>query len=481
MAIMQKNFCNLKRSSKITMYELIAYFLFRRIVVSITDERSIMNSVQFTYKKSCSIPQGTLGHLHAVLLPKIHHIKNSLPKKYETEYAALYAPFDSDRQEKIITLAQAKKALNPALFIIIGIGGSNLGAAAVIQALYGTLYATTYQPSIFFADTLDSDYIATLLQKTENTLKNNETVLVNVISKSGTTTETIANFALFYDLIKKYHPHTYHDFFVITTDEHSPLWQFSQQETFTALAIPAHIGGRYSVFSAVGLFPLAFLGVDIAQLCAGAQHTITHRTQEVLDHNPAAINACILFSLYQKGYYIHDTFLFLPALENLGKWYRQLLGESIGKMYDTNNSLVNVGITPTVSIGSTDLHSVGQLYLSGPNNIFTTFVSVKQTKHTVSTPAHEQLTCVLPLIAHKSLQDIMNAILEGTLHAYQQHKRPFVHYTLPEINEFYLGEWMGIKMLEIIYLAHMLNINPFDQPQVEDYKKITKEILLTKR
>jgi glucose-6-phosphate isomerase len=237
------------------------------------------------------------------------------------------------------------------------------------------------------------------------------------------------------------------------------------------------VGGRYSVFSTVSLFPLCFLDIDCKQLLAGAQNGFAIGTQKTIEINCAALSASIIATHYNRGIIIHDTFLFSVACESLGLWYRQLSAESLGKTCNIKDERVNTGMLPTVSIGSTDLHSVAQLYLAGPHNRFTTFVSVANNASHVMIPDYEEFE---PLVAHiqkKPLSVIMNAILEGTHKAYLNDNRPFVCWTLPEKSAFYIGQFMQIKMLEIMYLGFLLDVNPFDQPEVEKYKKETRDIL----
>jgi glucose-6-phosphate isomerase len=354
-----------------------------------------------------------------------------------------------------------------------------LGTIAVLEALQGKFYNNQQKLNVYFVDTVDTDYIHDITQLVEQELKIGNAIILNVISKSGTTTETVANFELFLELLKKYHPDNYHHSVVAITDENSALWKLAQEEKYTLFAIPDHIGGRYSVFSAVGLFPLCFLGIDIEALHAGAQSGYALSINTTLDTNPAAVSAALLSTLYQKGYIIHDTFIFSVELASIGAWYRQLMAESIGKTYSTDGSVTHNGITPTVSIGSTDLHSVAQLYLSGPYNRFTTFVMVEKNKTDLILPHHEMFDRLVPSIQGTSFATLMNAILEGTKSAYLHDKRPFITMNIPEKSAYYLGQWMQIKMIEIMYLGFLMNVNPFDQPQVELYKKETKKILAT--
>lgn len=192
--------------------------------------------------------------------------------------------------------------------------------------------------------------------------------------------------------------------------------------------------------------------------------------------NIAAQSAIAIAESYRRGLNIHDTFLFSNDLESLGKWYRQLTGESIGKENDLVGQTVNIGITPTTSIGSTDLHSVAQLYLGGPRDKLTTFVSVAQTSD-LSLPDSKQYEPLVAKIQGRRLHDIMSAIQEGTMRAYVQAERPFISLELPDLSAGSIGQFLQFKMIEMMLLGRLLNVNPFDQPAVEKYKVETRKIL----
>ena len=434
-----------------------------------------MKNITIDYTASCLVPHAELIACQVQLEEEIDRILNARTYNYDTDYASVNLPFDQHLVEKIKSTVKEKKSLQPTMIIVIGIGGSNLGTVALYEALYPTFQASNIK--VYFADTVDTDYISTIAHYAENELKSGHAIILNVISKSGTTTETIANFEFFLEIVKKHRPTNYHECVVVTTDKHSALWQLAQQEKFTHLEVPALVGGRYSVFSAVGLFPLCFLDIDIDALLSGAQSGFVMSAHKKIENNPAALSAALLSVLYKRGCVIHDTFIFDNALEGLGKWYRQLMAESIGKAYDNKGNVINTGITPTVSIGSTDLHSVAQLYLAGPYNRFTTFVSVEKNKTDLKLPHNEAFEALVAKIQGKSFASIMNAILEGTKKAYQNDERPFVSLHLPEKSAYVLGQFMQIKMIEIMYLGFLMNINPFDQPQVELYKKETRQLL----
>jgi len=387
-------------------------------------------------------------------------------------------PADTDLIPKIMALVKEKKMLKPKIIVVIGIGGSNLGTMAIQQALYGQFY-NEQDPDIkvYYADTVDSDYILDILLLVEQELQKGNQIILNVVSKSGKTTETIANFEVFLHMLKSYRPNDYKKYIAVTTDQDSPLWKLAQEENFSCLSIPKNVGGRYSVFSAVGLFPLAMIGIDIEKLQTGAGEMVDLCLDEDVEKNPAATTASILYTYYKKGIYIHDMFFFSVDLYALGMWYRQLLAESIGKQRNLSGDEVNVGITPTISIGSTDLHSMTQLRLGGPNNTLTTFVSVLENKSNVPVPCLKKFEKLVASIQCKSLSSIMDSIFEGVKKAYTKKKRAFMTIELPEKSERYIGQFMQMQMMTIIYLGYLLDINPFDQPHVELYKQETRKLL----
>lgn len=438
-----------------------------------------METLSFDYKDSCLVDTETLDIIHKKLLPEINRIHQARNTNYSTDYASINLPFDEELLTTIQATAKEKKSFSPTTLVVIGIGGSNLGTIAVLEALRGTFYNEQNDINVYFIDTVDSDHSNDIAQLVERDLATGNNIVINVISKSGTTTETIANFEVFLEILKSHRPYNYHNFVVATTDKDSALWTLAQEEKFTCLAIPDNVGGRYSVLSAVGLFPLCFLDIDIEELMHGAQNGFLVSTSDQLSNNYAALSAAVITTQYQRGLAIHDTFIFSVALASIGAWYRQLSAESLGKAYTKNNELVNTGILPTISIGSTDLHSVAQLYLAGPYNRFTTFIAVDKNKADVIVPHYEMFEPLVPHIQGKPLATIMNAILEGTKRAYHNDNRPFISTVLPEKSAYYIGQWMQIKMIEVMYIGFLLNVNPFDQPQVENYKKETKNILKT--
>lgn len=434
-----------------------------------------MNSeIIFQYDQSL-VHHDQVRHEADRLIAEIAHMREvSMQNKgiYETEYEFVQLPFDDALLADIDGLIKEKKGLRPTLCVIIGIGGSNLGALAVLQALYGaSMRKKANAPRIAFADTVDAAHIESILEAAEYELKQGGVLLVVVISKSGTTIETVAIFDLFFSLLKSYRPHDFASCIVAISNIGSSLWNLALEYGISRLPIPEKVGGRFSFFSPVALFPLGLMGVDLNELRSGAR-SITHScTTTEITQNHGALRALILYIQYQQGINIHDHFLFSPDLHGFGLWYRQLMGESIGKALDLSGASVHVGITPTVSIGSTDLHSVAQLYLGGPFDKITTFVTIENTE-----PDLVIKTSVSGL-EDRSIGMIMEAIIRATLHAYRIAKRPYMHLHCAKKSAFAIGQLIQLHMIEMVYLGYLLRINPFDQPNVEGYKKETRHLL----
>ena len=362
--------------------------------------------------------------------------------------------------------------------VVIGIGGSNLGTRAVYEALRGTLdHLGGHVPKMLFVDTVSATFLHDMEEVFRNEIRTKEEILINLISKSGTTTESIVNFELLMHALSK-HVSGIDERVVCTTDHDSPLWKLAEKKGYGLLAIPKLVGGRFSVFSPVGLFPLIIVGIDVVGLQNGARDMLVRSFSSNPENDYARHAAEMLFGEMQKGISILNIFHFHPELESLGKWERQLIAESLGKERDLSGMSVRAGITPIVSIGSTDLHSMAQLYFGGPRDKFTMLIKAEHSSSR-RVPASLRFPTLVAGIAQKSPNDIMNAIYGGVVTAYKKHQLPILEVTLPAISPFVLGAYLEWRMLTVIYLAKLMHVNPFDQPNVEDYKEGTRKMLGT--
>ncbi|MGE0009304.1 MAG: hypothetical protein AB7F19_02070 [Candidatus Babeliales bacterium] len=428
--------------------------------------------------KGSRVKETDIERIARKLHPEIKRIQAARTTQYTTDYSSINLPSDQERYDAIHRVINEKKALKPTILVVIGIGGSNLGTLAVHQALQGVLYnQTSPELKVYFLESVDSEYVYTLQELVKNALQCKEQIILNVVTKSGTTTETIANFMLFLELLKKFNPFEYKKSIVVTTNYQSKLWHVAQQEGFTCLEIPEKVGGRYSVLSSVGLFPLGLLGIDTAALMRGARDMVDTATQENVHENQAALSAIIKYLYYEQGIRQHDFFVFGQSLYGIAQWYRQLMGESLGKTATHGGKEVHVGITPTASCGTTDLHSVGQLYLGGPSDRLITFARATDSAHAVCVPALPEYEKLVPHIQNKKFSTLMAAMFDGVLAAYAKEARPYLELVIPQLSAYYVGQVLEMYMIEMMYLGFLLHVNPFDQPHVELYKEQTRKIL----
>ncbi len=385
---------------------------------------------------------------------------------YNTPESAVRLSFDVANIQQVMELKEKLVDKNLKYFINIGIGGSSLGAKAVYDTIAGftDFIEPDRFPKMIFADTNDSYFLSkvqTLIKKYKP--EPNE-LLINVICKSGQTSETLENLEVLAGCVKEFRSRL-----VITTGEQSQLWEQAKKLGIPVLPIPKMVGGRFSVFSCVGLFPLACVGLNIVELLEGAMMATQKGLAREYEQNHAALSAILTYLHYKAGKGVVDHFFFHPELESLGKWQRQLMAESLGKD--------GKGITPTVSIGSSDLHSVAQLYLGGPKDKFFEFVWGKHQGVEVEIPKTALMPVLMEEIKGKTPEQVMEAIYKGVKTAFKNHELPFVEFILDDINEKSIGEFMQFKMIETMYLAKLMGVNAFDQPDVEHYKVETKKIL----
>ncbi len=352
------------------------------------------------------------------------------------------------------------------IMLTIGIGGSYLGAKAVIEALSDNFseYKTNKYPKMLFAgNNLSEDYIAELIQ-----LLNDKSYAVTVISKSGTTTEPATAFRIFKKhLEKKYgKKEAVNRIIAITDKEKGALKQLADGEGYKTYVIPDDVGGRFSVLTPVGLFPVAVAGFDIKKLIEGAKN-IAEQTKK--GNNNAEAYAAIRNILYTNGFTNEILVNYNPKLTFFAEWWKQLYGESEGKE--------GKGIFPASVSFTTDLHSLGQYIQDGKRNLFETVISVEKTKYNVVLEKDEQNLDKLNYLAGKNIEYINKSAEQGTLKAHLDGGVPNIRISIPEINEFYIGELIYFFEKACGISGYILGVNPFDQPGVEAYKRNMFRIL----
>lgn len=397
---------------------------------------------------------------------------------YADVEGSINLPNDTALRKRVMDMMDAVANDSLKYVFIIGIGGSNLGTKAIYDALGGSLDALApSNPQLIFIDTINPHMLSMVTELLSNRISEPDEFLINILSKSGSTAETIFNAEIVLGPVRARFGTKGTARVVVTTDKGSALEQHADSLGIRTLTIPGNVGGRFSVMSAVGLFPLALAGMSIEELHKGACEMREVCLQDS-DDNAARASAVALFANYLEGVAVHDIFLFDPRLHSLGLWYRQLLAESIGKEKNREDEVVHTGILPTVSIGSTDLHSMGQLYLGGPKSIFTTFVDVLDAGiPDIRMPTERFFPHLLPMLDGASADTVSGAIIEGTKIAYHKAKLPFAEIVLDSVSPYSLGACMQMHMMQVMYLGVLMYVNAFDQPNVESYKIETKRIL----
>ncbi|MGQ1787330.1 MULTISPECIES: glucose-6-phosphate isomerase [unclassified Saccharicrinis] len=347
--------------------------------------------------------------------------------------------------------------------VVIGIGGSYLGARAVIDAMsnsFDQLITDRKNPVVVYAgQNIGEDYTAELL----DLLKDKSFALV-VISKSGTTTEPALAFRLLKDLLEsKYSAEEAKDRIVAITDaKKGALRTLADQKGYKTYVIPDDVGGRFSVLTPVGLLPIAVAGIDIRGLVKGAQD-MEKITADEAENSAAATYAAVRNELYKNGKGTEILVNYQPKLHFVAEWWKQLYGESEGKD--------NKGIFPAAVDFSTDLHSMGQWIQEGVRNIFETIITVTNANKTVTVPTDEADLDGLNFLAGKRVDDVNKMAELGTLLAHVDGGVPNIKIEIPELNEYYLGQLLYFFEIACGISGYILNVNPFDQPGVEAYKK----------
>ncbi|BAB07062.1 glucose-6-phosphate isomerase [Halalkalibacterium halodurans] len=376
-------------------------------------------------------------------------------------------PVNYDREEFSRIQKAAEKIRNDSdVLLVIGIGGSYLGAKATLEALNHSFYNIVDKserkgPQIFFVGHhISSTYVQELFDVLEG-----KDVSINVISKSGTTTEPAIAFRIFRDYLeKKYGKEESRKRIYATTDrERGALKTLANEEGYESFIIPDDVGGRFSVLTAVGLLPIAASGLDIEAMMKGAADARDAFRNSDLKENPAYQYAVVRNALYNKGKTIELMVNYEPALQYFSEWWKQLYGESEGKD--------GKGIFPASVNFSTDLHSMGQYVQDGRRDLFETIIQVEKPKKNMTIEKADQDLDGLNYLAGETMDFVNKKAFEGTLLAHVDGGVPNLVVSVPELDEYYMGYLMYFFEKACGLSGYLLGVNPFDQPGVEAYKK----------
>lgn len=404
-------------------------------------------------------------------LEKISHITEAAVKHVREKSGAGNAflgwhdqPVNYDKEEFARILAAAEKIKKIcSVFIVVGIGGSYLGARAAIEYARSPLYNNFRKntPNVYFAgNSISPSSLADIIKLCEG-----QDVCINVISKSGTTTEPAVTFRI----LRKYLEDKYGEegarerIFVTTDRQRGKLKEFSTEKGYETFVVPDDIGGRFSVLTAVGLLPIAVAGLDINEMMRGAADAREKYLSDDLMNNEAVVYAALRNIFYNRGKSLEVLVSYEPSLTMFCEWWKQLYGESEGKD--------GKGLFPASLICSTDLHSLGQYIQEGQRTMFETLIKFTDSQNKVEIPDDPDNIDGLNFLSGKDLHYVNTMAMTGTLLAHTDGGVPNIVIELPKRDEYSFGWLVYFFELACAVSGYMLGVNPFDQPGVEAYKK----------
>jgi glucose-6-phosphate isomerase len=373
------------------------------------------------------------------------------------EYSLVYAS-DAALHDTLTDIKKQFKGLKH--LVLVGIGGSSLG----VEAIHNVLDVGDVKLTVL--DTLAANELETLIAEL-NKIKKPKDVAICVVSKSGSTTETLVNAATVIEGLKKSWGEAIYSQLIFIGDAGTDFMKSGKKLGVTCILVPKIIGGRYSVATEVGLVPLALLGHDTDSFIDGFLHASDTEIESTVAEAAARI-----YSYIQKNYHHYNFFAFEKRLTSLGAWYRQLFAESLGKSVDRTGKPVIKGLLPTIST-PVELHSIGQLYLSGFAGVYTDFVTFddETTDFTITKQG------LAKKFGRFTVQEVTTALYGGVVGAYHERKLPCKTTIFEEERAYELGLFMAMRLRETMYIAELMNLNAFDQPNVELYKQKTRTIL----
>ena len=401
---------------------------------------------------------------------KVEKIHDELQKKADDEnefLGWLNLPVNYDKNEfKRIKKCAEKIKKDSEILVVIGIGGSYLGARAVIESLSNTFYNYLSKEErktpqvLFVGNNISSNYLVDLIE-----LIGNRDLSINVISKSGTTTEPAIAFRIFREFLEtKYGVEEARKRIYVTTDkEKGALKKLSEQEEYETFVIPDNVGGRYSVLTAVGLLPIAVAGINIDKLMDGAKFAKEKYADKNLKYNDCYRYAVARNILYKDKKDIEILVTYEPKMHYLIEWWKQLFGESEGKK--------NKGIYPSGAEFTTDLHSMGQYIQEGRRNLFETVINIEKIDSNMIIHRDEDDLDGLNYLTGKSMDYVNKKAMEGTIEAHVDGGVPNIVINMEKLDEETLGHLLYFFELACSMSGKLLGVNPFDQPGVEKYKK----------
>jgi len=365
--------------------------------------------------------------------------------------------------------------------VVLGIGGSALGTTTLRDSLLGPHWneldeeSRDHYPRLYILDNVDPRTVSSLLDRLDL-----RRTLFNVVSKSGSTAETMSQYLVVEGRLKELlGEDSASGHFLFTTDpEHGILRQIADQEGIPSLEVPANVGGRFSVLSSVGLLPAAIVGIDIAEVLEGARDMARRCSTPVLRENPAGILAALLHhSDVNQGAGIHVMMPYSDRLRSFAAWFQQLWAESLGKATDRNGIEVNRGPTPLPALGATDQHSLLQLLMEGPKDKVVLFLGVGGVTDPVEIPRIRGEFPALSYLGGHTLAELLDTEHRATMEALRQQGRPNLSLEVEDLTPRAMGALFMLFQIATVYAGALYGVDPLDQPGVELSKRLTYGLL----
>lgn len=421
-----------------------------------------MTHIQLDYQKALSFFEQHEIDQQADLVKSVHRTIHEGTGAGSDFLGWVDLPVDYDKEEFARIQKYAKQIQsNSDVLVVIGIGGSYLGARSAIEMLTPAFKKNEDTPEIIFAGHhLSSTYTQELIDYLEG-----KDFSVNVISKSGTTTEPAVAFRLFKKLLEEKYgkEEAVKRIFATTDKEKGALKQLATNEGYESFIVPDDVGGRFSVLTAVGLLPIAVAGIDIESMMSGAAKAREELSSDDVSENIAYQYATIRNILYSKGYTTEMLINYEPSLQYFNEWWKQLFGESEGKDLK--------GIYPSSANFTTDLHSLGQYVQEGRRFLFETVLKVESPKHAITIEEDPEDLDGLNYLAGKTVDDVNTKAFEGTLLAHTDGGVPNLVVKVPQLDAFTYGYLVYFFETAVAMSGYQLGVNPFNQPGVEAYKQ----------
>lgn len=421
-----------------------------------------MTHIQLDYQKALSFFEQHEIDQQADLVKSVHRTIHEGTGAGSDFLGWVDLPVDYDKEEFARIQKSAKQIQsNSDVLVVIGIGGSYLGARSAIEMLTPAFKKNEETPEIIFAGHhLSSTYTQELIDYLEG-----KDFSVNVISKSGTTTEPAVAFRLFKKLLEEKYgkEEAVKRIFATTDKEKGALKQLATNEGYESFIVPDDVGGRFSVLTAVGLLPIAVAGIDIESMMSGAAKAREELSSDDVSENIAYQYATIRNILYSKGYTTEMLINYEPSLQYFNEWWKQLFGESEGKDLK--------GIYPSSANFTTDLHSLGQYVQEGRRFLFETVLKVESPKHAITIEEDPEDLDGLNYLAGKTVDDVNTKAFEGTLLAHTDGGVPNLVVKVPQLDAFTYGYLVYFFETAVAMSGYQLGVNPFNQPGVEAYKQ----------